>query len=198
MATKTLVTKFGHADEAEHAVYKLRQDGFDLSALGWVTRAEDGSEIAQGNLVDEEPVQHKGSALARTTIGCVLGGFAGMLIGITTITMAGIAGPLVLAAPLVFGLVGVVSGAAAGARIDQFAHVDEPPPLPSSRSQQAHRYAARLGGDAAVVLVTVSNVGEEARALEVLRGEASLHRHPLVFRVPALSDEGRPSKPSLA
>lgn len=197
MAVKTLVTKFGHADEAEHAVHRLRQEGFALEALGWVTRAEDGSEIEHGNLVEEQPEQQRGSALERATVGGVLGGFAGLLIGVTALTLAGVAGPIVIAGPLVGAIVGVGCGAALGQRLDAFAHATEPPHR-SARSKQARRYAARLGRDVAIVMVTVNHEGEEARALEVLRGEASSHRHALVFRVPALSDEGRPSKPSLA
>ncbi|MGZ3420693.1 MAG: hypothetical protein ACXWUG_02215 [Polyangiales bacterium] len=187
MATKTLVTKFGHANEAESAATKLRLDGFASDAVGWVTRGDDGREIAHGNLVRHEKIP----PVKRSVVGGVLGGLVGLLIGITALTIAGVLGTILVVVSLVVAFLGIWLGVAAGRGIDAFVHVDEP-------LEQAHRYATQLGKDSAIVRVTVKDEAQEARALEILRGEADLHRHPLVWRIPALSDEGRPSKPSLA
>jgi len=185
MARKTLVTRFGHADEAERVVEKLRQDGFALAHIGGVVRAAGGRELAQGS-------RRKGSARERVTVGGVLGGLVGLFIGATALTIAGIAGAIVVLGSLIGALAGAALGAELGRRIDAFARVDVP-------REQAHRSPSRLGNkDAAIVRVTVNDEEEEARALEILRGEASLHKHSLLFRIPALSDEGRPSRPSLA
>jgi len=186
LATKTLVTTFDRVREAERAVQKLQQDGFADEDVGWVSRAADGGEIAHGNLV----IHHKGSTARGLAVGGALGGLAGLLIGATVLTVGGVAGPLVIIGPLVSTALGAGLGAAVGGRVERYGHPDVP-------REQAHRYGARLGANAAAVMVTVSDEEEEGRALEILRSEAGLHRHEFRWRVPALMDEGRPSKPSL-
>lgn len=187
MATKTLVTTFDEVGEAERAVQKLQQDGF--VDVGWVSRTRDGREIAHGNLVEQ---YQQGSSLERSTVGGVLGGLCGLLIGATALTLIGVAGPFAVAGPIVSTAAGIGVGAALGRLTDRVAHV------PAERPRaQAHRYGARLGKGEAAVTVTVDTEEEEARALEILRGEASLHKHPFLWRVPALRDEGRTSRISL-
>lgn len=188
MATKTLVTTFDEVGEAERAVQKLQQDGFQ--DLGWVARGRDGREIAHGNLIETAKAS---TSLERSTIGGVLGGLCGLLIGATTLTLVGFAGPLLIVAPVVTTAAGVGVGAALGRLTDKVAHPGEQRPV-----AQAHRYGARLAKGEAAVTVRVEDEEEEARALEILRGEANLHRHPFRWRVPALRDEGRTSRVSLS
>jgi hypothetical protein len=188
MAAKTLVTTFDDVHEAERAVQKLQQDGFAPEGLGWVAHSADGSEIAHGNLVETRD----GSSVAHTVIGALLGALAGLLCGITAVTIAGFADRLVMIGAAVVGaLLGLAVGAAVAGRVDAVARTRVP-------RERAHRYAERLGTRAARVMVTVDDEEEEARALEIIRGEASLHKHSFSWRVPPLTDDQRPSRQYLA
>ncbi len=186
MAIKTLVTTFDDPREAERAVHKLHEDGFTGEDVGWVVRAADGREIAHGNLLQEK---RKVSAVEGAAVGGALGGLSGLVIGLTALAIPGV-GPVV--GPLISALVGIALGAGAGALVDAFVRE----PITAARPE-AHRYAERIGARAGVVMVTVYDEDEEERALEILRGEASLHSHPFRWRVPALTDEGRPSSQSV-
>jgi hypothetical protein len=179
MATKTLVTKFDHASEAESAARKLREDGF--AEVGWVNH-EHGLDSAHGNLVRRE----KGSASMRAMYGAFLGWLVGLLAFVTISTLVGLTGPLRIAIPLAAACVFAFIGGAIGRSLDSVARTEVPVP-------RAHRYGHDLEGDQAVVTVKVDGDEAEARALEIIRNEAGLHRHELVFRVPPISEESRPS-----
>lgn len=179
MATKTLVTKFAHAEEAESAARKLREDGF--ADVGWVTHELDGHETAHGSLVRKQ----RGSRNEHAMIGAFLGWLAGLLASVTVANTMGLTGPLRIALPLVAASLCALLGAAIAKQIDALVRTEEP-------VDRAHHYANHLERDAAVVTVRVDGEETEARALQILRGEADLHRHDLVFRIPSMSDE-RPS-----
>lgn len=179
MATKTLVTRFGHADEAESAARKLREDGF--ADVGWVTH-EHGRDSAHGSLRRKQ----KGSPKEHRMVGAFLGWLAGLLASVTVANSIGLVGPLRIAIPLVVAAVCALLGAELARRIDALVRTEEP-------IEEAHHLTRDLGSDAAVVTVEVDGEEREARALEILRGEADLHRHDLVFRIPAMSEEPRAS-----
>jgi hypothetical protein len=191
MAAKTLVTTFDDVQEAERAVQKLQADGFDPEGIGWVVHAPDGREIAHGSLLEER--QRTDSAAQRTAAGGVLGGLAGLLSGVTAFTIAGFVGPVLIAGAVVGAVAGIGVGAVLGKRVDAIASVPVDLAVP-----EAHRYAARLGTNEAALVVRVDNEQEEARALEIIRSEASRHKHDFAFRIPALADEGRASRFSLS
>jgi len=182
MAHKTLVTTFDDVHEAERAVFKLHEDGFPREALGWVSHAKNGREIAHGNLVERRTPAIEG-AIEGVIVGGAFGGIAGLLIGVSALVIPGV-GPVVVAGPLVSTLAGIGVGAAAGALIDSLTRVGVP-------REQAHRYAERVRAGGAIVMVTVENDEEEARALEILGNEAALHKHQLVWNVPASAEEPR-------
>jgi len=168
MAAKTLVTNFDDVHEAERAVQKLQADGFEPDGLGWVEHAH-GRDVAHGNLV----VRRNASAVTRVTIGGVLGALGGALILLVSLTVFHVDRATLIAAAVAGGLIGMALGVVVGRRLDDLASTEV------ARSR-AHRYSG-----AATVMVTVDDDEEEARALEIIRGEASLHRHRFSWRVPA-------------
>lgn len=182
MAAKTLVTTFDDAHEAERAVQKLHQDGFPASGIGWVESDRGGREIAHGNLVET----HDATPIHVMVIGAVLGALIGLLCGAMALTLLGVGRSLLLVGELVCALLGLGLGIAVSRRLDAYSHVEVPRP-------RAHRYGKRLSSGEASVMVTVGNEQEEARALEIIRGEASLHQHDLAWRVSLTAAEQRPS-----
>ena len=182
MAAKTLVTTFDDAHEAERAVQKLHQDGFPESEIGWVESDRGGREIAHGNLVEENAT----TPMHVMVIGAFLGALIGLLCGAIALTSLGISRSLLSAGALACALVGLGLGLAVSKRLSAYARVEVPVP-------RAHRYGKRLSSGMASVMVTVGNEQEEARALEIIRGEASLHHHDLAWRVSLTAAEQRPS-----
>ncbi|MBI2389946.1 MAG: hypothetical protein HYV09_10180 [Deltaproteobacteria bacterium] len=184
MATKTLVTTFEDAHEAEAAVHALHEAGFARDDLGWVSKSpRTGAEIASGSASSV-----RGSALEGAGVGAGLGGLAGLLIGFAALGLPGI-GPVVLAGPLVSALAGAGIGAAAGGIVDALTHLGVP-------RDEAHRHAERLRKGGAMVTVTVDDEEEEALALSILRGEAVDRGHDVVWRVPADAEEPSLERPS--
>lgn len=183
MATKTLVTTFDDVHEAEAAVHALHEAGFARDDLGWVTRTAHGDEIAHGAAASSGE-----AALEGIGVGAGLGGLAGLLIGLSAFAVPGV-GPVLVAGPLVSALAGATVGAAAGGLVDALINIGVP-------NDEAHEYAERLRAGAAIVTVTVDDEEEEAKALSILRGEAVEHGHDVPWRVPAYTDEGRPSSMS--
>lgn len=171
MAGKTLVTTFDDVHEAERAVQKLQQDGFAPERLGWIEHQR-GHDIAHGNLIEHRNV----STVGRVFLGAILGALAGMLILVVAATLLDVERSFRIASGFVGLVVGACVGAVIGKRLDSIARTDVP-------GDRAHRLAERLAAGTARVAVTVSNEEEEARALEILRGEASLHRHRFSWRV---------------
>jgi uncharacterized membrane protein len=183
MATKTLVTTFDDAREAEQAVHALHDAGFARDDIGWVSRNAEGEEVADGRASSV-----RSSALEGMGVGGALGGLAGLLIGVAALAVPGI-GPLVVAGPLVTALAGAGVGVAAGGIIDALVHLGVP-------NDEAHRYADRLRVGGAIVTVTVDDEDEESKALSLLRREAVEHGHGVRIRIPARLADERPSLPS--
>ncbi len=180
MATKTLVTTFADAREAEATVHALHEAGFARDDIGWVSKTEIGDEVAQG-----EASTVRNSALEGMGVGGALGGLAGLLIGFAALAVPGV-GPVVVAGPLVSALAGAGLGAAAGGLIDALVHVGVP-------KSEAHRYAERVHAGGAIVTVTVDDEEEEQKALEILKMEATAHGHDVRTRIPERAFEDRPS-----
>jgi hypothetical protein len=178
MAGRTLVATFDDVHEARHVVQKLHQDGF---APGWVEHGADGREIAHGSLVEMQNTHRFG----RTLIGALLGGLIVMLAVFAVGTVLEAERTIRYGLGLLAGLVGFAIGGYVGRRLDELVSVEVP-------IERSPRYSDRLRTRDALVTVRVDNEDEEVRALDILRGEATLNRHAFTWRV-SLTDAGRHS-----
>lgn len=179
MATKTLVTTFDDAREAERVVQALHEAGFARDDLGWVAKTAKGETVAHG-----ADTSVSGSALEGAGVGAALGGLAGLLIGFAALAVPGI-GPVVAAGPLVTALTGAGVGALSGGVVDALVHLGVPTDL-------AKRHADHVARGGALVTVTVDDDEDEARALAIFRGEARRSRTSFRQRISSIPGE-RPS-----
>jgi hypothetical protein len=166
--TTTVIGLFKETREADQAIEGLTKRGFDRSQISVMARKQDVAEMA------EEPQKIAGDddvtfgALAGATGGATLGIFAGMLIGLSAITLPGV-GPVfsigALATVLGSAALGTGLGAAAGGLLlGALARMGLP-------EKDAHVYAegVKRGG----ILVAVEAENERAIEAETTMREAN-------------------------
>jgi Heat induced stress protein YflT domain len=114
---KTVIGVFENRDNAQFAMQCLRNAGYKVKEMSIVMRSP-----SQQSDVEEEHMSLGRATITGITTGAIIGGLAGLLIGIGTIVIPGI-GRVLIAGPLAtaFGLTGAaaatVSGVAIGAII---------------------------------------------------------------------------------
>jgi uncharacterized membrane protein len=111
---KTVIGVFDSYDQAEKAVAKLRQSGYDTNEISIVAKGEQGQ-----NGGDEEGDTTLGMSTVAggTTTGGVLGGLAGLAMGAGALAIPGF-GPIIAAGPIAGLLSGAATGGVAGGLID--------------------------------------------------------------------------------
>ncbi|MDJ0694181.1 YsnF/AvaK domain-containing protein [Mastigocoleus sp. MO_188.B34] len=155
---KRAVGLFYSREEAEKAVRKLKDAGFDMNRVSVVARDADeivGTETTQeiGNKADD-------GAAAGALTGGALGGIAGLLVGLGTLAIPGV-GPILLAGAeataIATTLAGGAIGAAAGGLVGTLIGLGIP-------EEKAKIYGDRVASGSFLVMVT-------GTAKEVIRAE---------------------------
>ncbi len=168
---KTIAGLFDNLDAAHAAVRDLRELGLPSSDVSLVAHDVTGTYTQSLNGADwatTTPV-HRDATATGAGMGAVLGGLAGLMVGLGALVLPGI-GPVLAAGPLatvlsgIFGVgMGAVSGGLAGGLLGALVDLGVP-------EDQAHYYAegVRRGG----ALVTVNASDDQA---EAVRGILSRH-----------------------
>jgi uncharacterized membrane protein len=119
---RTVVGLYDRFEDAQNCVQELRKEGFRGEDINFISRDAkgDNTRAMQGSK-PIEPEETGDSAATGAGIGAVLGGFAGLLVGLGALAIPGI-GPVLAAGPIVSALagagIGAVSGGIIGALVD--------------------------------------------------------------------------------
>jgi stress response protein YsnF len=155
---KTVVGLMDNMNEAQDVVRDLVSSGFDRESISIMTRSDEREEY-RTEREDRSSGAGAGAAAGAGT-GAVIGGLAGLVVGLTGLAIPGI-GWVAAAGPLASTLAGAGVGAVAGGIIGALVNMGVP-------EEDAHYYAegVRRGG----ILVTVSTEDAKAeRAADVMR-----------------------------
>ena len=106
----TVVALFTNYDDADRAVDALTSRGFDRSSVGVVASESTVKARSGAGLIDGRPVD----VAEGVGEGAVLGGLAGLLVGVVALAIPGV-GPLFVAGALASIATSALAGAAAGA-----------------------------------------------------------------------------------
>lgn len=153
---KTIVGLFDDPTEARAAAQELIHAGVRREDISLMTRhgaqpvhvgptnaGNDASMIA-------DPTDDVGTGvLAGVSVGAVLGGIGGLLVGLAVLPLPGI-GPIVAAGPIVSALAGLGLGAATGGLVGALTNIGVP-------AEHAPRYAEALRRGGTVVTVSVDD-----------------------------------------
>ncbi len=118
---KHAIGTFENRRNAEAALQKLRDQGFNMDKVSIITRHEDANGDFSGAEVKSSGEQAKGGAKAGATAGAATGGVLGLIGGLGVLAIPGV-GPVaelgvVLANTLLGGGIGAVGGGLVGALI---------------------------------------------------------------------------------
>ncbi len=140
MQSKTLIALYDHISDARAAVDELVSAGVARDSINLI--ANDASREYESELSrDRNTARHEHDAAGTgATIGTVLGGLAGLLVGLGAFAIPGV-GPIVAAGPIIATLTGAGAGAATGGIVGGLADLGVP-------EDDAHTYAegVRRGG----------------------------------------------------
>src|SRR5260370_373312 len=100
MARKIILGIFPKQENADEALFHLKEEGFDSDEMSVITREDKVVKYRPGN------------DLTGTVTGTILGGLAGLLIAITPVVVPGL-GAVLIVGPLT-ALSGFLTGAIAG------------------------------------------------------------------------------------
>lgn len=120
--TKRAVGLFSTRGEAEAALHRLKDSGFNMDHVSVVAKNDDGlQEIANGDTQKDKGEQAKGGAGAGATAGAVTGGALGLVGSLGILAIPGV-GPVaelgvLLANTLLGGGIGAAGGGLIGALI---------------------------------------------------------------------------------
>ncbi|AFY54886.1 hypothetical protein Riv7116_2370 [Rivularia sp. PCC 7116] len=112
---KRAVGTFASREDAEKALYKLRDSNFSMDKVSLLAKNPDGNEKIAGTQVKNERGENEaqeGAGIGATT-GTVLGGLGGLLLGLEELLIPGI-GPFLAAGTIATTLAGAGLGAATG------------------------------------------------------------------------------------
>ncbi|MEB3214699.1 MAG: signal transduction histidine kinase LytS [Nostocales cyanobacterium 94392] len=112
---KRAVGTFASRDDAEKALYKLRDSGFSMDRVSLLAKNADGNEQIAGTDVKNERGENEapeGAGIGATT-GTILGGLGGLLLGLEQLIIPGV-GPFLAAGTIATTLAGAGLGAATG------------------------------------------------------------------------------------
>lgn len=107
---KTVAGLFRTQSQAETAIEQLQRAGFDPDRVGFVASPTSAGDLARATRTDVPA-----SAAGGGTLGAILGGAAGWLVGIGALSIPGI-GPVLAAGPLAaaLGVAGTTAAVGAG------------------------------------------------------------------------------------
>lgn len=110
--SKMIFGVFTERENAENAINKLENQGFDPKNISIVMKNQDEAKVIENNT----GANVAGGARRGASTGAVIGGLTGLLVGIGAIAIPGI-GALLIAGPLVtaLGLTGAAASTVAGA-----------------------------------------------------------------------------------
>jgi uncharacterized membrane protein len=145
---KTLVGLFRDPEEAQAAINDLEQTGFTRNEV---------SLVAPGDPTDVAARERE--ADTRTGTGAVVGGAAGMMIGLATFAIPGI-GPILAAGPFAVALTGAGVGAAAGGMLGALSELGV-----SDNREVMYAEGIRRGGTLVVVHPADDEQSERAEAI---------------------------------
>ena len=149
MATTAVYTNL---EDARNAVNDLLQAGYSADNVSLIAHDREGTYT---EYVEEKAVA--GEAAEGATIGALLGGIGGVLVGLGALTLPGV-GPVIAAGPLAAaltgGALGAAGGAVTGAVVDALvdAGIDE---------ERAPYYAESLRRGATVVVVDTAGMDDQ-------------------------------------
>jgi uncharacterized membrane protein len=153
---RVVVGLYDHLSDAHKVIRDLLVNGFkreDLSLLAGDSAGE-YARLAKGQVTTKESNMWEGS-----TIGSIVGGLGGLLIGLGALAIPGI-GPVLAAGPLFGAFFGAAAGTVAGGFIGAFADW-------GIRDQEAHLYAEGVRRGGALVAVKAEG-GDRIRASELM------------------------------
>ena len=143
---KTLVALFDTNAEAQRAVQALIDAGLARDEISLISHKSDSQEA--GDAGNESAVPSSW-AVAGAEVGAAVGGFGGLLLGLSALAIPGI-GPIVVAGPLAAALMGAGLGAAAGGLFGALTDLGIP-------AEEAGYYAEGVRRGSALVMVTVED-----------------------------------------
>jgi uncharacterized membrane protein len=160
MAGKTLVALFDHLSDARLAVDNLVAAGISRDSINLV--ANDSTRAYEGELAKQRnsPRHDHDAAASGATVGTIIGGLAGLLVGLGAFAIPGV-GPIVAAGPIVATITGAGAGAAAGGIVGALADLGVP-------EDEANVYAEgiRRGGCLVSVKTSDAQVAQVSEILE--------------------------------
>ncbi|MEZ4522977.1 MAG: general stress protein [Thermomicrobiales bacterium] len=149
-----MIALYDDFDDARDAIHELLDAGYSRDRISLVARDVDERYAEELEGIDED---NTGEAIAGgATVGGVLGGIAGVLVGLDAVAIPGI-GPVLAVGPIVGGVIGVGAGAATGGLVGGLteAGVDE---------DEAHTYAEGVRRGGTLVAVQAENEAADAAA----------------------------------
>lgn len=160
----TVVALFTNYRDADQAVESLTRHGFDLGTVGVLaptTVVDVGDDVTNGPQVDV--VESAGG-------GAVVGGLAGLLVGVAALVIPGV-GPLFVVGAMASVVASMLAGAAAGAVTGGLLGAHAELGIPET---EAAFYAdgVKAGG----VIMTVQTI-REAEAMDLLRAAHATKVH---------------------
>jgi uncharacterized protein (TIGR02271 family) len=190
--TQTVVGLFDSFSDAQAVVRDLEREGFtrdDISIVANDANGEYTSTTRETHKGDSEsPEVRSGDTASGAGKGAVIGGVAGLALGLAALAIPGI-GPVVAAGPIATALAGAGVGAAAGGLIGALTHLGVP-------EEDARYYDEGVRQGGALVMVKAS--GERAsRAAEILESSGAENvdkdAHPTIR---ASGDRGTSERPN--
>jgi hypothetical protein len=153
---KVVVGLYDHLADAHKAIRDLLVGGFKRETISLLAgdTAGEYSRLVKGEATTKESNMWEGS-----TIGSIVGGLGGLLIGLGALAIPGV-GPVLAAGPLFGAFFGAAAGTVAGGLIGAFADW-------GIRDQEAHLYAEGVRRGGALVAVRVQS-SDRLRASELL------------------------------
>lgn len=165
----TVVGLFPDLRHAQDAVDDLIANGYPRETISVMANDIEGDSSEEIHLHDES------AAAAAAGTGAVLGGAAGLFVGLAAMAVPGV-GAVVAAGPIVAGLGGALIGAAAGGLIGALVDLGVP-------EEHAHYYAegVRRGG---TVVTVQAEESRAQRAVEIMQihGVLDINEHVAQWR----------------
>ena len=159
MQTRTLVALYDHISDARGAVDDLVSAGIPRDTINLI--ANDSTREYEGELSrDRNTARHEhDGAGSGATLGTVLGGLTGLLVGLGAFAIPGV-GPIVAAGPIIATLTGAGAGAAAGGLLGGLTDL-------GVSENDAHTYAEGVRRGGTLVSVRLDEV-ESIRVTDIL------------------------------
>jgi hypothetical protein len=175
---KRAVGVFSNRQDAENALYELRNSGFPIERVSVIKRDADRNDDIAGSQVKGIGNKSDEGATVGAVSGGVLGGLTGLLVGLGTLAIPGI-GPIMLAGATATALATTLAGAGIGAATGGLLGALIGLGIPEERARVYNERVER--GDYLVIIDGTDT--EIAKAEEILRRQGIeefdvFHRHP--------------------